>query len=175
MLKTADPAHDFSESFDAYQYLGHLRRRARFIGTVCAGAGLIALVGSLLVTKEFTATATLVIDPPAGNDPRTSITVSPVYLESLRAYETIAASDSLFLRALEKFHLRDSRAPESVKKRILRVSKVRDTKILEISVTLPDARQAQAFAQFLAEETVSLTRSTNLENDNDLLADAENR
>src|SRR5581483_10811945 len=34
---------------------------------------------------------------------------------------------------------------------------------------------AQALAQFLAEETVSLTRSTNLENDNDLLADAENR
>jgi uncharacterized protein involved in exopolysaccharide biosynthesis len=142
---------------------------------VCLAAAVLALIASLLLPKEYTATASLIIDPPAGNDPRSSITVSPVYLESLRAYELIASSDSLFLRALEKFHLRDSRPLESVKRRILRVTKVRDTKILEIAVTLPGAKQAQALAQFLAEETVNINRSANLENDNDLLSEAQTR
>ena len=73
-----------SESFDAYQYLGHLRRRSRFILLVCAAAGLLALIVSFLIPKEYTATATVVIDPPAGSDPRTSTAVSPVYFESLR-------------------------------------------------------------------------------------------
>ncbi|MBZ5601247.1 MAG: hypothetical protein LAO79_02970 [Acidobacteriia bacterium] len=175
MFKAVDRPADYAESFDAQEYLGHLRHRSRFIGAVCLAAGLLALIASVLLPKEYTATATLIIDPPAGNDPRTSITVSPVYLESLRAYETIASSDSLFVRALEKFHLRDERPPESIKRRILKVTKLRDTKILEIAITLPDPKQAQALAQFLAEETVALTRATSLENDNDLLADARNR
>jgi len=175
VFRVAGEERDYVESFDAQQYLGHLRRKARFIGAVCLAAGLLALIVSLLLPKEYTATASLIIDPPAGNDPRTSISVSPVYLESLRAYELFASSDSLFLRALEKFHLRDSRPLESAKRRILKVTKVRDTKILEIAVTLPDAKQAQALAQFIAEETVSLTREENLQNDNDLLADAQGR
>jgi len=175
VFKTADTARDYGESFDAYQYFRHLRARARFIGIVCVAAGALALIASLLIPKQYTATASLIIDPPAGNDPRSSITVSPVYLESLRAYELLASSDSLFLRALEKFHLRDARPLEAVKRRILKVTKVRDTKILEIEVTLPDPKQAQAVAQFLAEEAVNLNRTTNLENDNDLLADARAR
>jgi uncharacterized protein involved in exopolysaccharide biosynthesis len=175
LLNLAGEARDYGESFDAYQYLRHLRRQARFIGIVCFAAGALALVASLLIPKEYTATASLIIDPPAGNDPRTSISVSPVYLESLRAYELFASSDSLFVRALEKFHLRDARPVESVKRRILKVTKVRDTKILEIAVTLNEPKQAQAVAQFLAEETVKLNRNANLETDNDLLADADAR
>jgi succinoglycan biosynthesis transport protein ExoP len=175
LFKVAGEQHDYVESFDAHQYFAHLRKRARFISIVCVGAGALALIVSLLLPKEYTAIASVVIDPPAGNDPRTSITVSPVYLESLRAYELFASSDTLFLRALEKFHLRDSRPLEAAKRRILKVTKVKDTKILQIEATLPDPRQAQALAQFLAEETVSLNRSSNVENDNDLLADAQNR
>src|SRR5262245_62105671 len=142
---------------------------------VCLGAGVLALIASLLLPKEYTATASVIIDPPAGNDPRSSITVSPVYLESLKAYEMFASSDSLFLRALEKFHLRDDRPLESRKRRILKVTKVRDTKILEIAVTLPDPKQAQELAQFLADETVNLNRTANVENDRELLADAQAR
>lgn len=175
MFQTAETGHDYRQSFDAYQYLGYLRRRGRFIGIVCLAAGALALIASLLIPKEYTATASLIIDPPAGNDPRTSITVSPVYLESLRAYELLASSDTLFVKALDKFHLRDSRPVEAMKRRILKVTKVRDTKILEIAVTLPDPRQAQALAQFLAEEAVNLNRTTNFETDNDLLADAQAR
>jgi uncharacterized protein involved in exopolysaccharide biosynthesis len=162
-------------SFDAQQYLRYLRRHLRFILVVCAGAGGLALIASLLLPKQYTATASIAIDPPAGNDPRGSTVVSPTYFESLKAYELVAASDTVFLRGAEKFRLRDSGPVEALKRRILKVTKVRDTKILEISVTLPDPRQAQAFAQFLAEQTVDLTRSGNLAGDQDLLAQAYHR
>lgn len=175
MLKVAGELREYGESFDAYQYLGHLRKKARFTGIVCLAAGVLTLIVSLLLPKEYTATASLIIDPPAGNDPRSSIGVSPVYLESLRAYELFASSDTLFLRALEKYHLRDSRPLETVKRQILKVTKLRDTKILEIAITLPDRNQAQALAQFLAEETVNLNRSANLDTDNDLLSNAQAR
>jgi len=139
---------------------------------VCAGAGVLALIVSLLLPKQYTATASIAIDPPAGNDARGSTLVSPTYLESLRAYELFASSDSVFLRGAEKFHLRDSGPVEALKRRILKVTKIRDTKILEIAVTLPDAKQAQAFAQFLAQATVDLTHDGSRANDRDLLADA---
>jgi len=166
------------DSFSGYDYLRHLRGRSRFILIVCAAAGVLALVVSLLLPKQYTATATVVIDPPAGSDPRTSTAFSPVYFESLRAYELFASSDTLFQRAVEKFHVRgphDQGSIEGLKRRILKVTKVRDTKILEVAVTLPDPRQAQAVAQFLADETVRLTRAANLENDQDLLAEARRR
>ncbi|HLW76599.1 MAG TPA: hypothetical protein VKS01_06425, partial [Bryobacteraceae bacterium] len=121
---------------------------------------------------QYTATASIVIDPPAGTDARGSITVSPVYFESLRAYETLASSDTLFERALDKFHLRGAASIETLKRRILKVTKIKDTKILEIAATLPDPRQAQAMAQFIAEQTVSLNLSTSLANDRDLLSNA---
>jgi polysaccharide biosynthesis transport protein len=164
------------ESFDAYQYLQFLRRRSRFIALVCASAGVLALIVSLLLPKQYTATTTVFIDPPAGNDPRTSISVSPIYLESLRTYELFASSDTLFQRAVDKFHLhgqQSAKTLESLKRRILKVNKIRDTKVLEISATLPDPKQAQAFALFLAEETVNLNRDANRENDQDLMNDAQ--
>jgi succinoglycan biosynthesis transport protein ExoP len=165
-------------SFDADQYLRYLRRRLRFILIVCAVAAVLALGISLVLPKQFTATASILIDPPAGNDPRSAISVSPVYLESLRGYELFASSDTLFQRALEKFHLREADSAqtiESLKRRILKVTKVRDTRILEIAVTLPDPKQAQAVAQFLADETISLNRNANVQNDADLLADGQKR
>jgi uncharacterized protein involved in exopolysaccharide biosynthesis len=176
VLKMTSGAREFAapESFDAYQYLAYLRRRSRFLLIVCASAALAALAISLLLPKQYTATASVIIDPPAGNDPRNSVGVSPVYLESLRAYEMLASGDTLFARAAETFQLRDAGTPlESLKRRILKVTKVRDTKILEIEVTLPDPRRAQALAQFIAEQTVALSRNSNLENDQDLTVEAE--
>jgi capsule polysaccharide export protein KpsE/RkpR len=55
------------------------------------------------------------------------------------------------------------------------VVKIKDTKILQISATLPDPKQAQAMAQFLAEETVALSRSTNFADQQDLRDDARVR
>jgi polysaccharide biosynthesis transport protein len=172
-------ANDYSvESFQAYEFLDHVKRRWKFILAVCGGAATIALVVSLLLPNEYTATATIVIDPPAGNDPRMSITISPVYLESLRAYELFATSDTLFQSAIDKFRLRDaesSKSMESLKRSTLKVSKVKDTKILQISATLADPKQAQALAQFLAEGTVNLSRSTSMATDQDLLDEARVR
>jgi uncharacterized protein involved in exopolysaccharide biosynthesis len=132
----------------------------------------VALTASFLIPKEYTARASLLIDPPAGSDARMSVTASPVYFESLRAYETLASGDSLFLRAAEKFHLRD--APlETLKRRVLRVTKLRETKILEIAVTLRDPVQAQAMAQFLAEQTVEMNRESMAGTDREMRAEAE--
>jgi uncharacterized protein involved in exopolysaccharide biosynthesis len=175
---TARVPHEFvvQDSFDAYQFLHYLRRRSRFILVVCVAAGTLALLVSLLLPKQFTATASIVIDPPAGTDPRNSLSVTPIYLESLRSYEIFASGNTLFQRALDKFHLRDPQSTvplESLKSRVLKVTKIRDTNILEIAITLPDARQAQSLAQYLADETVTLNRNANRENDRDLISRAE--
>jgi len=42
--------------------------------------------------------------------------------------------------------LGEGRSVESLKAQVLKVSKIRDTRILEISVTLRDPKQAQAHA-----------------------------
>jgi uncharacterized protein involved in exopolysaccharide biosynthesis len=174
MLRTTErdyqPHH--VESFTAREFIRHVRGRARFILLVSAAAGMLALIASLLIPKEYTAKASLLIDPPAGSDPRMSVTASPVYFESLRAYESLASSDSLFLRAAEKFGLRN--APlETLKRRVLRVTKLRETKILEIAVTLHDPVQAQAMAQFLAEGTVTANQESSAASERQLREGAE--
>lgn len=132
---------------------------------------MLALGVSLWRAKQYTATCRILIEPPAGTDIRSALGVSPIYLESLKTYEHFAGSDSLFLRALSQFGLRQrfpDRPVESLKASILRIGMVRDTKILEIKVTLPDPKTAQAFALYLAEETVKLSRSVDQEADQDL-------
>ena len=163
------------DSFDAYRYIEFLRGRWRFIALVCGIAVGIALVVSLLLPKSYTATASIVIEAPPTNDARIATTVSPVYLESLKGYEQFALSDSLFVRALEKFHLQhdSSASVESLKRRVLKVTKLRDTKILQISATLPDPRQAHEFAQSLAEETVKLSHDVSRDADQQLAGEGE--
>jgi len=142
----------------------------------CAVAVCLAVGVSLIMTRQYTATARIVIEPPAGSDPRGAIGVSPIYLESLRTYEHFAASDSLFQKAADHFGLRrmlGQRPIESLKKQVLRVDTVRNTRILEISATLPDAAVAQALAHFVADATVALNTSMVSEGDRDLLKGAE--
>jgi tyrosine-protein kinase Etk/Wzc len=56
---------------------------------------------------------------------------------------------------------------------MLKVDKPRDTRALQVSVTLPDAGRAQAVAQYIAEGTVELSRSGGKEADEALIADAD--
>jgi len=166
------------QSFDAFEYVEYLRRRWPVIAVACVVAGALSLTVSLLLPKRYTATASIVIEPPGGADARSATVVSPVYLESLKTYEHFAASDSLFVGAAEHFHLVSpggSQAIESLKRGILKVSKIRDTKILEISATLSDPKLAQGFAQYVAEETVNMNRGANLVADREFLDDAEKR
>ncbi|HUA83784.1 MAG TPA: hypothetical protein VMB85_07985 [Bryobacteraceae bacterium] len=164
-----------ADSLNARELLRFLRLRFRFIFGVSAGAALLALIGSLLLPKEYTAVASVFIDTPAGADPRMAVAVNPAYIESLRAYELLASSDPLFLRAVEQFHLRESGSEslERMKRRILRVAQIRDTRVLNIAVTLPDAKLAQAFAQFVAEQTVIASRAGIENADQDLLEAAQ--
>jgi len=161
-----------NETFDAYRYIGYLRSRWRWIAASAALAVGLAAAASLAMTPEYTATARLVIDPPAGADLRAAMAVSPIYLESLKTYEHLAASDSLFQKAAQQFGL-VGHPIEALKRRVLQVQLVRNTRILEISVTLPDAKKAQALATFLAEGTVAANRQSVSESDQDLLRGIE--
>lgn len=164
-----------SGAFDAYEYLEYLGRRWRSAAVTCGVALALALTTSLLLPNRYTATASVLIDPPAGSDLRTATAVSPVYLESLRTYEHFANSDSLFQRAAERFHLVEGEAGASMehrKRRMLQVSKLRDTRVLQIAVTLGDAKKAQELAQYLAEETVKMSQAVLRDAEGDLVEDA---
>jgi polysaccharide biosynthesis transport protein len=165
-----------AQAFDALEYVLYLRKRWRFSAIAVAVAGLLALGISLLLPKQYTSTSSILIEPPSGSDPRTFTAISPIYLESLKTYELLAMSDSLFQRAVEKFQLRQKGASESVeslKSRVIKVSKLRDTKVLQIGITLPDPAEAQAMAQFIAEETEKLSSSVGRDSGRDLIADAQ--
>src|SRR5689334_22424741 len=91
------------ESFEMFRYLEHLRLQWRVIGVASGVAVGLALIACLIMTNQYTATARIMIDPPAGSDPRASVAVNPVYLESLKTYELMASCDRLFLDAIEHF------------------------------------------------------------------------
>jgi len=115
---------------------------------------VISFSVSLLLPKRYTATASIVIEPPRqrrahgyGGEPGVSRIPS--------TYERFAASDTLFAGAVERFHLssgENARSIESLKQQVLKVTKVRDTKILEISASTEPAL-AQQFVIYVAEET----------------------
>ncbi len=161
--------------FDAFEYAGYLLSRWKFLSLSVVVAILAAVAISLSLPKRYTATASVIIDVPAGNDPRAATAVSPVYLESLKSYERFAESDTLFRRAIDKFGLRESEgvaAADNLKRRVLKVSKPRDTRLLDIQVTLQDPKKAQAVAQFVAEETASTSRSLTRQTDDEFIAEA---
>lgn len=158
-------------SFDAFEYIQYLRSRWLVVVTACGLATALALGVSLLLPKKYTATASVIIEPPGGSDARLTTAVSSMYLESLKTYELFATSDSLFAKAAERFHLRqnDAQSIESLKRKVLKVAKVRDTKVLEISATLGDPRQAQVVAQYVATETVNTSHAESLASDGDFI------
>jgi uncharacterized protein involved in exopolysaccharide biosynthesis len=161
---------------NAFEYIDYLRGRWRLILAAVVSAAVISCAVSLLLPRRYTATASIVIEPPAGNDVRTATAVSPVYLESLRTYERFAESDTLFAGAVDHFHLAygaNARSIESLKQQVLKVTKLRDTKILEISATLPDPVLAQQFVSYVAEETVKLSRGESAASDREVIGEAE--
>ena len=164
-----------AESFDAFRYVRYMRSRALWIAGSCGVAVAVALAISMMLPREYTAVARMVIEPPAGADPRNAMAVSPIYLESLRTYEHFATGDSLFQKAVDRFglHSEGGRPIESLKKRILKVEIIRNTRIMEISATLPDARKAQALAQYLAEATAETNRSLIAQGNQELVQSIE--
>jgi len=165
-----------ADPVDGLVYLNYVRARWRVVALSSFVAILLAAGVSLLLTRQYTATARIVIEPPAGADPRSAMAVSPIYLESLKTYEQFASSDSLFQKSAARFQLQTLMGPrpiESLKRSVLRVGIVRNTRILEIAATLPDAPKAQALAQYVAEQTVAQNRSLLAQSGEDLVSGVE--
>ena len=167
-------SREIPASSDSTVAVGQLLARWRIVAVACAIAVVASTVACLLMPRKYTATCRLLVDPPAGSDPRVSTAVSPIYLESLRTYEAFASSDDLFQQASKKFGLRTDSTPiERLKKKILKVEVLRNTKILEISATLPDPARAHELALYFAQEAVNLNRSVGVAADRELLTEAE--
>ena len=165
-----------ADSVDGLVYFNYVRARWRVVALSSIVAIVLAAGVSLLLTRQYTAAARIVIEPPAGADPRSAMAVSPIYLESLKTYEQFASSDSLFQKSSARFQLQTLMGPrpiESLKRSVLKVGLVRNTRVLEIAATLPDARKAQALAQYLAEQTVAQNRSLLAQSGEDLVAGVE--
>ena len=156
---------------EGLEFAGHLWRHRAVVAITCATALAVAGAVSLLLPARYTATASILIEPPGGNDPRAATAVSTVYLESLKTYERFASSDTLFEHALDDLHLRQrypGASTEALKRRILEVSKPASTTIIDISATVSDPKDAQALAQYIAERTVALNASLDRQSDEEL-------
>jgi capsular polysaccharide biosynthesis protein len=157
------------EATGAFQYLGHLRRRMRVLLWTCGTAVLLSVGISLLLPTKYTATARILIDPPAGSDQR--LVINPIYLESLKTYAIIASGEHMFLQAAVHFGL--NRSGPIDQRSVLTVRIPRNTRILEVVATLPDARKAHDFALYMAQQTVELSRMPDGETERDLVGNAE--
>jgi uncharacterized protein involved in exopolysaccharide biosynthesis len=165
-----------ADAFEPFRYIRYIGGRWRFVATSCSLAVGLAAAASATLPRRYTATARIVIEAPTNADPRSSMTLSLVYLESLQTYEEFAANDSLFQKAVDRFGLRalvGASSIESLKKSVLRVGIVRNTRILEIAATLPSPAKSQALAQFLAEQVVALNQSLNMQSGHDLVTGVE--
>jgi uncharacterized protein involved in exopolysaccharide biosynthesis len=164
------------DEFDGVRFAHYLRHRWAVLAISCTVAVGLAGGVSLLLPKRYTATASILIEPPAGNDPRGATAVSSVYLESLKTYERFASSDTAIAMALRESGLEkkvEGASIEQIKRSVLKVSRPASTKIVEISATLENPNDAQKLAQHLAEQSVALNRRLDNESAEDLLTQAQ--
>jgi uncharacterized protein involved in exopolysaccharide biosynthesis len=148
-----------TEDRTADERIAYILTRWRFLLSTVVAAGLLSLGVSELLPRRYTATATLIIDPPGSNDPRTAMVVNPTYLDSLRTFERFFTSDTLFAQAAEKFHLQAGGIGiPALRKRILKVGVQRDTRVLEVSATLRSPKDAIALVQYITERSLGASR-----------------
>ena len=62
------------------EYLRYLASKWVFLATAIAAAIVTSLLGSALVTKQYTATSTLLIEPGAGFDPRAATEIGRAHV-----------------------------------------------------------------------------------------------
>ena len=154
------------ESPDLHKYAGHVARRWRVIAASCIVAMAAAAALTLLQAKQFTSRARVLIIPPASESfPATAI--SPAYMESLRTYEYLAMSDSLFQKAVEDLEIVfPHRGPlfSPFGQPLIEARMAPGTRILEIRATLPDPKKAQALAEYIAAAVVRMSEIPAVDN-----------
>lgn len=152
---------------ERFQYVAS---RWRYLLTVIGCAAALAFVISELMPRRYTARATVIIDTPAASDPRASAALNPTYLASLSTFERFFTSDTLFQQAAEKFHLDPGNNDiESLRRKVLKVSMQRDTRILEVSATLPDPVVARSLVQFITEQSIAASHAEAMGADHEAL------
>ena len=152
---------NMEEEFDGVQFAHYVRHRWAVIAISCGVAMVLAGSISLLLPKKYTATASILIEPPAGNDPRGATAVSSVYLESLKTYERFAASDTAIATALRESGLEKKFAGASIdgiKRSVLKISRPASTKISSLSGSGP-SRPASFLTRPRSHCTTSVRRS----------------
>jgi len=165
----ADKMHD---NHSGLEFVRYAWGRRKIPAIACAIGVVVAALVTFLLPERYTATATILIEPPAGNDPRAATAVSTVYLESLKTYEHLVTSDSLFAAALEKLGLRkryEGATIEELKRKMLAVSKPASTSLIEVSATLTNPIEAQHLAETLAEDAVGLNSSLDQQSNEEIL------
>ncbi|MGA2185375.1 MAG: hypothetical protein ABSH47_20330 [Bryobacteraceae bacterium] len=144
--------------------------RWRFVVIAVAAAGLLAFAISEFLPRRYTATSTVIIDPPGTNDPRAAMVVNPTYLDSLRTFERFFTSDTLFQQAARRFHLDAGQGGiMELRKRVLKVAVQRETRVLEVSATLPNPKDALAMVRYITEQSIHASREEAMAADRDTL------
>src|SRR5580658_2713406 len=138
------------EPLDPLAFLSALQKRWKRVAAVAMGAGLLALVVSLLLPKKYEATTLLMIQPAMGG-PAPSAAMSPAYLDSLRSYEQFVESDGVLENLLRETHLSEEFSGERFRRSALRVTLTKGTRIVEVAVRLGDPQKAHEVALRLAE------------------------
>lgn len=145
------------EPLSATEFLRLLARRWPILLSAAVSAAVLSFLGAHLLPRKYTSEALLLIETPGISDSRSSLIVSPVYLDSLRTYAMLASSDELFARAVDALGLReagDGASLAEMKESAIKVEIPRNSRILAIRATLRQPEKAQALAKFLAEATV---------------------
>ena len=71
------------EPVEIFRYIRYLRLRWRWVAICCAVSVILAAAVTALQSRQYTATARILIDPPVGADLRSATAVSPVRSEML--------------------------------------------------------------------------------------------
>ena len=125
------------------------------------------------MTPQYTATARMVIDPPAGADLRSAMAVSPIYLESLKTYEHFADSDSLFQKAVQQFGLARRLHRIAQAARAAGADGAQHAHPGDLGHVAGCRRRRRRWPKFLAESTVEMNRASVSESDQELLRGIE--
>jgi len=143
----------------------------RFLAASVAAAGILAFTVSEFLPRRYTATCTVIIDPPAASDPHAASVLNPAYLDSLSAFEHYFTSDTLFQQAARRFHLDPGAAGISaLRKQVLKVAVEHQSRVLQLSVKLASPKDALAMVQYITQQGIQASSDASLAGDRDALS-----